>query len=126
MIQPTQSIKFNGLDYPLAWGKLAIARFRSIPPQQRNLVGPAQLAQILWAAYRGVVHPFPSWEHVFGVVVELSEANSAAIDAAVAAVLPEAEPKQADADDKSAKEPSDAEKKSSSSASEPLPDAASA
>ena len=44
MTQPTQSIKLGGVDYPMAWGKMAIARFRSIPPAQRNLVGPAQLA----------------------------------------------------------------------------------
>lgn len=126
MIQPEKAIKLGGIEYPIAWGKLAIARFRSIPPQQRNVVGPAQLAQITWAAYRGVAHPFPSWEHVFAVIAELGEAESSAIDSAVASILPDPEPKQDDADAKPAKEPTDAEKKSNSTVSGPLPADASA
>ena len=101
-------------------------RFRSIPAAQRNVVGPAQLAQLAWAAFKGVQHVFPSWEHALVALSELSPADYEALDAAVAAALPEPEPSNgAEPEVKPQAEPSDAEKKSGSISPVPSPDAGS-
>lgn len=113
-------------EYPLAWGNLAIHRFRSIPGEQRGIVGPGQLAQLTWAAFAGVRLPFATWEHVLAVIAELPSAEYEALDAAVASVLPDPEPKPVQSDEKPTPEPSDAEKKSNLTASEHSPAVASA
>lgn len=125
MPTPTENtVKLAGLPYPLAWGKLALFRIRSIPVEQRNVVGPALLAQIAWCAYKGVQHPFPTWEHVFAALAELSEQDYEKFDTCLASHLPAPEKQAENAEAATtAKEPSDAEKKSNSTASEPLPDA---
>lgn len=119
MISKTQSIKINGAEYPMAWGKLALARYSSIPIEQRNLIGPARLAQIIWSAYRGVVHPYSSWEPILGFIVESSESDANAIDIAIGAILPEPQSDK-DKEKKPVKEPSESEKKSGLIESEPL------
>lgn len=121
----TCGIRISGHEYPMVWGNLALHRFRSIPVAQRNVIGPAQIAQFAWAAYKGVTHPFPTWEHAFAAIAELPEPDFEALAAAVVAVLPEPTEKPANASEKPEKEPSDAEKKSGSRVSEPSPVAAS-
>jgi hypothetical protein len=117
--------KLGGVEYPLAWGNLALFRFRSIPAAQRNVVGPAQMAQFLWAAYKGISHPFATWEHVLAAVSELSEADFAAISEDMVAKLPEPEQSPENATESPAKEPAEAEKKSTSTQPEPSPAAVS-
>jgi hypothetical protein len=112
-------------EYPLTWGNLARHRFGSIPPAQRNVVGSAQLSQLAWAAYGGVRLPFATWEDVLAVVCELSHADYAALDDAVAGVLPDPEPAPAKAYEKPEPEPSDAEKKSALTVNAPSPAVAS-
>lgn len=127
MISPDVIIKLNGASYPLAWGNLAIHRFRSIPPAQLTVVGPAQLAQIVWAGFRGVQHPFPNWEHVFAVIADLSPEEQTEIDAQVFKILPPPPPEPATeekATPASAPEPTDAEKKSDLSKTALSPDVA--
>ncbi len=119
----SSSFKLNGVEYPLVWGNLAMFRFRSIPFAQRGVVGPGQLAQLIWSAYKGVQHPFPTWEHVLAAIADLSSAEYEAIDVAMAAALPAVE-ETAKADAKDAKpepESSPAEKKSNSTVNEPSP-----
>jgi hypothetical protein len=124
---PQITVKIAGIDYPLAWGNLAMFRFRSIQPTSRNLVGPAQLAQLLWAAFKGVQHPFATWEHVLAAIAELSEADYAAVDSAMASALPAVETKAEDEQESKTKaEPTDAEKKSGLTVIEPSPAAVSA
>lgn len=112
-------MKLNGIEYPLSWGNLAMFRFRSIPFAQRGVVGPGQLAQLIWSAYKGVQHPFPTWEHVLAAIADLSSAEYEAIDVAMAAALPAVEEGAKDA--KPEPEVSPAEKKSSSTVTEPSP-----
>jgi len=114
-------LKISGIEYPLAWGNLAMFRFRSIPAAQRNVVGPAQLAQLVWAAFKGVQHPFPSWEHVLAAIADLTPADYEALDAALAAALPAPEPDAGKADSKAEPEPSNAEKKSGLTPPAPSP-----
>jgi len=124
---PNITVKIAGIDYPLAWGNLAMFRFRSIQPNSRNLVGPAQLAQLLWAAFKGVQHPFATWEHVLAAIAELSQADYEAVDSAMASALPAVETKPDDAPEaKPAAELSTAEKKSGLTETAPLPAVASA
>lgn len=115
----------NVAEYPLAWGNLAIHRFRSIPSEQRGVIGSAQLAQLAWAAYGGVRLPFATWEHVLAVICELSAEDYGKIDDAVASVLPDPEPVKPGAKAIVEPEPSDAEKKSASTVNTPSPVAAS-
>ena len=123
---PQITIKLAGIDYPLAWGNLAMFRFRSIQPNSRGLVGPAQLAQLLWSAFKGVQHPFATWEHVLAAIAELSQADYEAVDSAMASALPAVDTKAEDTQDAKPKaEPTDAEKKSGSTVSAPSPAAAS-
>lgn len=118
-------MKINNVEYPLAWGNLALFRFRSIPEAARNVVGPAQLAQFVWAAYKGITHPFPTWEHVLAGICELNEADLAALSEEMLSKLPEPDPKAAKPVESNVKEPSDAEKKSGSIPPEPSPAAVS-
>ena len=116
--------KIGGVEYPLAWGNLALFRFRSIPAEHRNVAGPAQMAQFIWSAYKGTVHPFPTYEHVLAACADMQEADYIAVCESVVSLLPApAAQDHADAP-AAAKEPSDGEKKSSSSKSEPSPAAA--
>lgn len=115
-------MKLGGFDYPLVWGNLALFRFRSIPFAQRGVVGPAQLAQLLWSAYKGIQHPFPSWEHVLSAISDLTSEQYDAIDRAMADALPAVEESKETQSEKTlAKEPSDAEKKSDSIGTAPSP-----
>lgn len=130
MIAPPISINLGGplsaTPYPLVWGNLARHRFMSIPREHRSLVGPAQLAQLTWAAYAGgIEHPCPNWEHVLALIADLPPERYDAVDKAVASVLPPPPEKKAGADTP-APEPSDAEKKSASAETGPSPADASA
>lgn len=122
MSNATTMHKIGKVDYPVAWGNLAMFRFRSIPEAQRGVVGPAQLAQFVWAAYKGVVHPFPTWEHTFAAMADMDDSALAALSEDVVSKLPEPDEKAAPAPATVAEsEPTDAEKKRTSTSPAPLP-----
>lgn len=119
---PENNVKLAGIAYPIAWGNLAERYFYSIPREERELTGPATLAQLLWASYRGIKRPFKTWHEVMAALAELSDEDYAALDECMAAHLPVVkEPAKTGADSPASPAPELTEEEKKSGLTKPAP-----